>query len=917
MNNHTTNRAYTQVSRIGAAAVLAIGLTISPYSHSQDEDDDPDVFQLDSFKVTGSFAGSLAAAAQEKKYKPTIVEAISAEDIGKLPDTSIAESLARLPGMTSQRVNGRSQVISIRGFPSEFTTGLLNGRELATTSNNRDIEYDQFPAELLSGATVYKTTEAALATQGISGTVNLQTVRPLSHGKKTVAANVFYEWTGKDALNAGSDDAGIRFSATYIDQLKEGKTGIAFGYSHADKPGQGEQWQAWGYPGGTTDAYGDINILGGAKPFVRSSSLERDSFMFVLENEVSENIHSTFDAFYSNFAETQMLRGIELPLWWSSAQFREGTEVVDDGFVVEGIYDNVYGVVRNDIAQRDADVYAFGWNLEFENLGDWTADADIAYSKVDRVDTVLETYSGTGSSQSGTPDSVAFNMTGGTGAVFTPTIDYSDPSNLVLSSPQGWGGDIVPGGQLGYLKEPQTQDELLQVKVGAKRELESKYFSALQLGIRFTDRSKSEAEVGKFLALPNGAVEAPLPSVVGTTDLSFIGIGGMASYDPIAALNSGTYNVINNPNADVVAVDWTVDEQITQFYTQFDIDTHAGDVPVTGGIGFQYIYSDQASSGLAASGTGDSVQTLPVSNSHNYEDFVPSLNLNFLLPKDQFLRFSIARQIMRQRMSDMRAGYQFSYAAGRADIDDPIEGPWSGNGGNTALEPWRANALDLSYEKYFKDGMGYWSAAVFYKDLRTFAYTEKQIRDFTGFPYGGIEPATFLGGVDVPQNGSGGSVQGLELTLSLPGEKLSDSLAGFGTILNAAFTDNNIQPDPNDTTVPMPGFSDKVASATFYYESDNGFSARVSGRYRSEYRANVSSFGPRGEDFRTVQAETVIDGQVSYTFQSGSLEGATIILQGYNLNDEPLVTYEGADPRFVRDYQSYGPSYSVGMSYKF
>lgn len=915
MKHKYAPKTFTRVSQISSAALLSIGLTTAPIANAQDDDDD--AFTLEAFSVSGSFAGSLAAAAQEKKFKPTIVEAISAEDIGKLPDTSIAESLARLPGMTSQRVNGRSQVISIRGFPSEFTTGLLNGRELATTSNNRDIEYDQFPAELLSGATVYKTTEAALATQGISGTVNLQTVRPLSHGKRTVATNVFYEWTDKGALNAGSDDAGIRFTGTYIDQLNEGKAGIAFGFSHTDKPGQGEQWQAWGYPGGSTDEYGDISILGGAKPFVRSSSLERDSFMFVFENKLAENVHSTFDAFYSSFGETQMLRGIELPLWWSSAQFRDGTEVVDDGFVVEGVYDNVYGVVRNDIAERDADVYALGWNLEFDNLGDWIAEVDIAYSKVDRVDTVLETYSGTGSNQTGTPDSVRFNMTGGTGAVFTPTIDYSDPTNLVLSSPQGWGGDVVAGGQLGYLKEPQTEDELLQIKIGATRPLDNKTFSALQLGLRFTDRSKNEAEVGKFLALPNGAVEAPLPSTVGITDLSFIGIGGMASYDPIAALNSGTYEVINNPNADVVAVDWNVDEQITQLYSQLDINTRVGDVPVTGAIGFQYIFSDQSSNGLAASGKGDAVQSLPVSNSHSYEDFVPSLNLNFLLPQDQYLRFSAARQIMRQRMSDMRAGYQFGYNTARAAINDPIDGPWSGNGGNTALEPWRANAIDLSYERYFKDGMGYWSAALFYKDLRTFAYTEKQIRDFTGFPFEGVEPATFLGGVDIPQNGSGGSVQGIELTLSLPGEKLSKSLRGFGAILNAAFTDNNIQPDPNDAATPMPGFSDKVASATFYYESESGFSSRISGRYRSEYRANVASFGPRGEDFRTVQDETVIDAQMSYTFQSGGLEGASIILQGYNLNDEPLITFDGTDPRFVRDYQSYGPSYSVGMSYKF
>jgi iron complex outermembrane receptor protein len=120
----------------------------------------------------------------------------------------------------------------------------------------------------------------------------------------------------------------------------------------------------------------------------------------------------------------------------------------------------------------------------------------------------------------------------------------------------------------------------------------------------------------------------------------------------------------------------------------------------------------------------------------------------------------------------------------------------------------------------------------------------------------------------------------------------------------------------SNPSTTLPGLSEKVASLTLYYERA-GFSARVSGRYRSDYRANVSSFGPRGEDFRTVEAETLVDAQISYAFQSGPLERFTLIAQGYNLTDEPLATFEGDDSRLVRDYHRYGRSYSVGMSYKF
>ncbi len=130
--------------------------------------------------VTTGFRSSLRDAMLMKQNSESIVEAITAEDIGKLPDASIAESLARLPGLTAQRLNGRGQQISIRGLGPDFTTALLNGREQVTTGDNRGVEFDQYPSELLSGVTVYKTPDASLIGAGLAGTADLQTIRPLA-----------------------------------------------------------------------------------------------------------------------------------------------------------------------------------------------------------------------------------------------------------------------------------------------------------------------------------------------------------------------------------------------------------------------------------------------------------------------------------------------------------------------------------------------------------------------------------------------------------------------------------------------------------------------------------------------------------------------------------------------------------------
>ncbi|MEL7298206.1 MAG: TonB-dependent receptor plug domain-containing protein, partial [Pseudomonadota bacterium] len=174
---------------LAVAAALPGALTMAPTAFAQDDVADDGIIEE---IVTTGFRRSLENSRALKMDSESIVEAISAEDIGKLPDISIAESLARLPGLAAQRLNGRGQVISIRGLSPDFSTALLNGRPQVSTGDNRGVEFDQYPSELLSAAVVYKTPDAALIGQGLAGTVDLQTVRPLKYGRRSIAGNVRY-----------------------------------------------------------------------------------------------------------------------------------------------------------------------------------------------------------------------------------------------------------------------------------------------------------------------------------------------------------------------------------------------------------------------------------------------------------------------------------------------------------------------------------------------------------------------------------------------------------------------------------------------------------------------------------------------------------------------------------------------------
>ena len=198
-------------------------------------------------RVSGIRAG-IESAIEVKRDSDSIVEVISAEDLGKLPDVSIADSLARLTGLAAQRVAGRASTVSIRGLSGDFGTTLLNGREQVSVGDNRTVEFDQFPSELINQVVVYKTPDASLVGQGLSGTIDLRTIRPLTFQERVVSLNARGEKNSLGKVNSDSDDIGSRVSAFYVDQFMDDKLGIALGYARLDSPGQAQRWEAWGYP---------------------------------------------------------------------------------------------------------------------------------------------------------------------------------------------------------------------------------------------------------------------------------------------------------------------------------------------------------------------------------------------------------------------------------------------------------------------------------------------------------------------------------------------------------------------------------------------------------------------------------------------------------------------------------------------
>jgi len=336
-------------------------------------------------------------------------------------------------------------------------------------------------------------------------------------------------------------------------------------------------------------------------------------------------------------------------------------------------------------------------------------------------------------------------------------------------------------------------------------------------------------------------------------------------------------------------------------------------------VGVQVVQTDQESRALGASGNGVNRIAAPLVGGKDFTEVLPSLNLIYGVAENQYLKFGLARTMARPRMDELRVSRQFSFDASLANSTDPARSPWSGSGGNPELDPWLANSLDLSYEWYFNDRAGYVSLAYFYKDLDSYVFNTNELVDFTPLlgTIGNIQPIQTTGFLNRPVNGEGGTVDGFEAAITVTSEMFTDALPGLGLTVNYTSTDSKVKANPEDEEfITLPGLSDEVWNATLFYEV-GGFSARVSQRYRSDFLGELQGFGA-GRSFQIVGEESLVDAQVSYELQEGRYAGLTFYLQGNNLTDEPFVTFGSEDDqRQVINFEEYGPTYLVGMSYKF
>lgn len=958
-----TARSSSRILGLGiSTSALALAVATPSVALAQDAENDTQAGeeaavddQGDVIVVTGLRAG-LASSLRTKRDELSIVEVVTAEEIGKLPDVSIAESLARLPGLTSQRSNGRSQVISIRGFSPDFGTTLLNGRQQASSGDNRAVEFDQYPSELLSSVVVYKTPDSEVAGMGLSGTADLRTVRPLAYGKRAIAMNLRGEVNSGSKLNDDVRKYGGRGSISYIDQNEAGTLGWAVGYAYLDSPSSNRHYKGYNYEsfGGAAftrdrispDTADTATFLSGQEIFATSRVNKRHGAIGILEWEPSDAVHLTSDLYYSNFKQREVTRGTQWfsNVWADNQQFSNVTTTDFGGTLlgVSGTNTGVAPILRNDLNTREDNLYSAGLNGEFQMSDRLQFTADMSYSRNERDESITETYAGFGccgtiSVNNGDRvfDTIDWDISGALAGGF-PTyssgLNYADASQVSLGDRAPWGG----WGHDGQTKEPHVTEEVYALDLGFRYDVEG-FFDRFDVGMNFTHREKRK-RVDEFdLNLKNGRLQTLVGSefLVNPTSLDFAGFGEVLAVDLEKALPV-FYDKLTFINNDTFDKAWMIEEEVLTLYAKGTIDWGN----LRGNIGVQVVNQRQESTGSAINRTQTPTQVTEITRRASYTDVLPAMNLIYDLGGGHNLRFAAARQMARPRMDEMRANFLPSFGNPCGGSPPCVPGqtvnPWSASGGNPLLEPWRAWAFDASYEWYISKA-SYISIAGFYKDLSNFIFTQRQPFDFTGLPLPPIAsniPAGVIispiGQINQPANGQGGSIKGIELSGALEFGQITPLLDGFGAIGSYSYTDSNLRPTASTNpdviqATRIAGLSGDVYNVTGYFEK-GGFQTRVSYRWRSAFKGEVTQlFAVRGAT--EILAEEDASMQVGYTFQEGSsLEGLGLLFQVNNLTNSPFRTRLGVDAGGARTadgsflpevVEKYGRQFLFGFSYKY
>ncbi|PXA86799.1 TonB-dependent receptor [Caulobacter sp. D4A] len=849
--------------------------------------------QVEEVVVTG-VRKSLRDALDVKQGSDKVVEAISAKDIGVLPDVTIAESIARLPGVNATRDRGNDSQAVVRGLGARLVLGTVNNREVASTEPDRNVRWEIYPSEVVSGVQVYKSQSADLIAGGVAATINISTLDPLDYKGPSVvlrAGPVFYDG-GKDIPNYNT--TGYRASGSFVQKINDDLAIVIGLTNQRQKNGYGS-FTGWGYndsaarpPAGASDYSSDVDHDGdldatpwGAQMSASRIDQKRTGVSGGLQWKPTDNFELKADALYSKIKITEVQ---DQTVWGANNWGNWNTGTGNIGWH-DGTYNATgasYTIVNNTVVaatlpyssvqtvlakySEDKDLFAGGLNGKW--TGDqWTVAGDVSYSKAKRTNTWkavrFEAW----------PEWTSFDWRAGR----TPTITTSQDS-LSLSQTADLAGS--------YDGPEHLRDELKAAALDFTRDFGDGVFKSVQFGARISDRTKDHNSYSFAPTATGATIPASLLTSYKLSGGANVPALLTGDIDKIAAIayGAGAFNIANA--TEELAERWSVNEKVYEGYGKlnFAADAFAGSW-LTGNVGVRVVHTETSSDGMQQQ-TDNSYTAVTVDN--DYTDVLPSANLKFDFQEGRIFRLGLSKVIARPPLDELRASRTLANWA-----------PWTGSAGNPNLKPFEALQLDASFEYYFRP-----------EALAAISYYYKDVDSYIGWKQSAVTYGGQTYAVSSPVNGGSGYIQGVEFTFQTPFFFLPKGFDKFGIYSNYAYVDSDLHEfSPVNNPLSLTGLAKNTATIDLWY-ANGPLEARLGWKYHSPMTV---IYGWSGSDLQTLDTEKTLDFSSSYQIN----EMVGVRFQVNNLTNQELRMYRDNDPNRIGRYDSYGRRYLVDVTLKF
>ena len=864
------NRKKTPVTLLSISIGLALQAYL-PLANAQQTappaaTDSAAVGELDTVQVIG-IRPSLQKAAELKKDASQVIDVITAEDVGKLPDDNVAEALQRVPGVQITRVFGEGQSVSIRGLPQvrvevDGRTLLGWSARLSPPENEqlgRSSGLDTVPSGLFGRLEVRKSPTAMQVEGGLGGSVNLVTPDPLDYKSTVVLLRA------KSTYSEGSDELEPALSGLIAGQFADNRFGMLLGFDYLNRTTSTQAFERNDFFSTPRDLSGDgVNDISGDRlhyeQFVTDRS--RAGVTFEAEFRATDNLSLKSEFIYS---ELKTERKQDFLAWRYSGK-PITNPVFQDNYIVAG---SSTGTLQQAGVRRDEPTDSFIGALSGRWTGErLTIDADLSYSEGNLDQTIQQI----------TLDSINRNVPGAfdyrAGAVPSLDLGTFDPAN-----PANYRASQVRANQL-----IGTLDEAV-AKIDFRYAADWGPLTAVYAGTR-ARRLNSTTVATRSQLTPTAAEIAPF---LGTTDAGdFLqDIGGNFPRGFLTTLIDPNW-VINRvggyPLAPNAARDYDLEENAAAAYLMAEFEGDIGTTPYRANAGVRVIDTDlEVDTFLQAS--ADINDLTPVKDKNSYTNVLPSANIVFYPTQDFLVRLALSKTMQQAGIRELAPSI-FVNQTNR-----------SATGGNAALKPTIAKQADVSIEYYFgKDGLLAFSA--FYKDVSDLIAQQTVLQEFPGFEALGPIPYTR------PDNIGSAKVKGFEIGYQTFFDRLPAPFDGMGLIANYTYSDAE-----DDLGNPMVGVSKNSFNLIGLYEK-NRFSARLAYNKRDEAAFSFTEGRPNFTD-GTAQLDLQFGWKLNDRF---SLQ---FIASNLIPEDSATVEYSGIGPVALNSYALSERRFSIGVSAKF